>query len=242
MLGVFGDALREAAASERVAPSQAYGGGLFRVTRRVTISEFARRILSAVMADTGDVEIEGIIIHRPGSIQITMDGFRSWKMVPAMPVSVKMLGTSMSFDIASVELVRDEDTGGPGVLVTTSSSIKPNVLIVFDVAQSNPSVPSSGVPSSDEIQKLLKRHGVPSQHKQVAATAVKEAFGPRRIAVNRMAASQGNADSKVIAKQIVQDLVEQRVVSMGFLFWFRLGYWLVKIIAALIESRRGTAE
>lgn len=241
MLGVFGEALKEAAASERVASSQVFGG-LFRVTRRVTISEFVRRILAAVLADTGDIEIDGIIIHRPGVIQITMTGFRSWKMTPAMPISVKMLGTDVAFDISSVELIRDEDTGGPGVLVTTSSSIKPNVLIVFGVAQPDPAVPSSGVPSADEIQKLLKKHGVPSQHKQVAETAVKEAFGPRRIAVSRMAASQGNADSKMIAKQIVQDLVEQRVVSMGFLFWFRLGYWLVKIIAALIEARRGTAE
>jgi len=238
MLGVFGEALREAAATDRVVPSGVFGG-MFRVTRRVTVSEFASRILTAVMANAGDVEVDGIIVHRPGSIQITMAGFRSWKMTPALPISVKMLGTKVAFDVASIELVRDEDTGGPGVLVTTSSSIKPNVFIVFDVGQPpQPADSKSDVPLDDEVKRLFKHYGLPAQHREDAIVAVREAWGPRRIAVRRMIASQGNADSKVVAKQIVQDLVNERVVSMGLFFWFRLGYWLVKIISALIEARR----
>jgi hypothetical protein len=160
-------------------------------------------------------------------------------MTPALPISVKMLGTKVAFDVASIELVRDEDTGGPGVLVTTSSSIKPNVFIVFDVGQPpQPADSKSDVPLDDEVKRLFKHYGLPAQHREDAIVAVREAWGPRRIAVRRMIASQGNADSKVVAKQIVQDLVNERVVSMGLFFWFRLGYWLVKIISALIEARR----
>jgi hypothetical protein len=214
--------------------------GMFRVRREVTVSQFVRNVIAAVLSDSPQIEINGIIIHRPQSIAIQMTGFREWTMTPDMPISVSALGTHVSFDVSSVKLVTDEETGCPALLVTTASRLKPDVMLLFDVGHEE--VTNDDSPSSSELYTQFMIHDVPEKHQSRIADAVACAWGPKQIAPVRMSASQGPLTidgAERLARLIVQDLIDQKVVSAGFFFWMQLGYWMVRIIAALIQSRRG---
>jgi hypothetical protein len=215
--------------------------GAFKVRRSVTVSQFVRNIIAAVLADSPQIEVNGIIIHRPQSISIQVAGFREWTMTPDMPISVSALGTQISFDVSSVKLVTDDETGCPALLIATASRLKPDVIIVFDIGHEE--VTNDESPSASELQTQFMIHDVPEKHQARIADAVACAWGPKQIAPVRMSASQGPLTvdgAERLAKLIVQDLVDQKVVSAGFFFWMQLGYWMVKIIAALIQARRGT--
>jgi hypothetical protein len=214
--------------------------GMFRVRREVTVSQFVRNIIAAVLSDSPQIEVNQIIIHRPQSIAIQMTGFREWTMTPDMPVSVSALGTHVSFDVSSVKLVTDQETGCPALLITTASRLKPDVMLLFDVGHEE--VTKDESPSSSELSSQFMIHDVPEKYRGKIADAVACAWGPKQIAPIRMSASQGPLTidgAERLATLIVQDLVDQRIVSVGFFFWLQLGYWMVKIITALIQARRG---
>ena len=190
--------------------------GMFRIRRSITVSEFTREILAAVLSDQPQIVIAGLIIHRPGSIAIQMNGFRDWRMTPPMPISVTALGTNISFDVSEVQLVEDEETGQPALLVTTASRLKPDVMLLFDVGHEE--VTKDESPSSSELSSQFMIHDVPEKYRGKIADAVACAWGPKQIAPIRMSASQGPLTidgAERLAKLIVQDLVDQRIVSAG---------------------------
>jgi hypothetical protein len=215
--------------------------GMFRIRRSITVTEFMRDILAAVLSDLPQIAVAGLIVHRPGSISIQMTGFRDWKMTPPMPISVTALGTNISFDVSEVQLVEDEETGHPALLVTTASGLKPDLMMVFDVSADEPVEPRQDAPSHEELSTLFIRHQVPKKYCMVIENVVGVAWGAQQLAPKRMNAFRGTMtqeSAEDTAELIVQDLIDQQVVRAGLFFWIQLGYWLVKIIAALIQARR----
>lgn len=238
MIPVITSGLKEVACTERQ-PSYTgvFGAGMFTVRRKVEVKATVADLLASIMSGVGPVEFEGIKIGRPEVIQITMRGFKRWEFSPNFPVSVSVMGADISVDISSMELIQDN---GPALLVTTASNLKPDLLIGFTLAVNKPEVPVGNVPDKAEIDQVCSRLNVPVRYRQDAIKSVAYAWGPNQIAQTRMMAVQGPMDEDGVdrlAKVIVQELVDQRVVSAGLFFWMQLGYWLVKIISALIQAR-----
>ena len=245
MIPVITSGLREVACTERSSEVRNLGGrivattsGMFQVHREIQVSAKIESLLASILTGTGPVEFDGVKIGRPASIQITMTGFKRWEFSPAFPVSVTLLGgIDVAVNLASIELVNEN---GPALLVTTESKLKPDLLISFTVKADAPEVPA-GVPSDTEVDGQFEKHKVPSKHREKIRQAVGYAWGPKQIAPIRMQAVQGNLDADEadkLARVIVQELVDQQVISAGLFFWMQLGYWLIKIISALIQARR----
>jgi hypothetical protein len=213
---------------------------MFTVRRTIEVSSKVEAILASILSGSGPVEIDGIKIGRPKELQIKMTEFKKWEFSPPFPVSVAVVGIDLSVDVGSIELMQGED--GPSLLVTTASSVKPDLLISIKVKSDRPNVPDAA-PDDAELNDQFQRNQVPEKHRRKIREAVGAAWGPKQIAPIRISAVQGRMDlegAEKLARVIVQELVDQKVVSAGFFFWMQLGYWLVKIIAALIQARRGT--
>ena len=242
------EALREAGATERSVPASSYKGaepvGMFRVRRNVTIGEMLRKIMDAVLGTDKVIDVDGIRVRRPREIAIRMIEMRRWEFTPNFPVDATLLGMDVSVDLSSVELVRDDETGHPAILLTTASSMKPDVMLVCDVGEK---------PSEDQtipevrrkaVERLIQQMDVPQKYQLDVHRSVGVAY-TSGIAQRAMASSGIPAtgpvkmeDSDRVAKQIVVALKEDGVVQGGILFWFQLGYWLVRIISLLIRSER----
>lgn len=245
MNSVIASGFREIACTERQGTVQTIDGvtvasagtGMFVVRRKIEVNAKVEDVLSAILTGSGPIEIDGIKIGRPKSIQITMTEFKRWEFTPAFPVSVAVMGIDVSADIGSIELIQD-GANGPALLVTTASSVKPDLLIGFTIKVDKPEVTGSA-PDASEVDREFERYKVPAKHRAKIHEAVGAAWGPKQIAPIRMSAVQGDVSADEVAKSIVQDLIDQQVVSCGLFFWMQLGYWMIKIISALIQARRG---
>lgn len=234
-------AFHEAAGAGKSAQSAAIQpSGFMRIRRAIEVSAFLQRILSAMIADTPEIEVDGIRIYRPADIQIRMTGFRQWSMTPAFPVSVSVMGTQVSVDVSNVQLTTDPELGFPAIMITTASALKPDIMLILEGRQEDEES-QEDAPEPEEVATLIARYKVPQKYQLQVMNAVKYAWGPKQLAPARMKAitgtvTQDSADG--MAKEIVNDLMDHQVVSGGLFFWMQLGYWLIRIISALIKARR----
>ncbi len=242
--------LREAGGAVNSASSASFVGvspvGMFRVRRKATISATVREILDAVLSDDPVIGLNGIKLHRPKQIQILMSDLRKWEFTPDFPIDAGLLGVQIDVSVRSIELVRDDETWHPAILITTASSMKPDVMIVCDVDEVIDNADTAVAKVARDTSRLIERHKVPEKHKAAITEAVGVAWG-RGIAQRCMSSELpdgghaiGIEEAESVATMIVRDLVHQKVVGAGLFFWMQLGYWLVKIIAALIQSDRSS--
>jgi len=230
--------------------------GMFRVRKQVTVSQLVRNILSAVQGDADSIQVDGtdITVHRPKQIAVTITGLRKYEFQPDFPVDVSLMGISVSVNIRSVEIVTDEETGQPAVLVTTAGALKPDLMIVCDLDARKPETPERADDDEaslrDVVTMLCNQHLVPEKYRDRVIGAIGVAYGPRRIA-HRVLVAQGagpieggvsGAEAETVARSIVEGLVQERVVNCGMLFWFQLGYWLVKIITELLRYQNSRSR
>lgn len=241
----------EVAEQERTVPSASAAVGpvgLFRVRKQITVSALVSNLLAAVQGDGGSISIAGtdIVVHRPEVITVKITKLRKFEFSPDFPVDVDVMRLGVSVDIRSIEIVTDEESGHPAVLVTTASSLKPDLMIVCDIETEKPSGPDESELCRDEVvSALFNQHLVPAKHQAAIRNAVRVAFGPRAIAQRTIVACGNGPGSPAfdasmadgLAKSIVVSLVQEKVVSTGLLFWFQLGYWLVRIIAELLKMQ-----
>ena len=247
MFDAIRSGLREAGGAVDSASSASFAGvtpvGMFRVRRKATISATVREVLDAVLTDEPVIGLNGIKLHRPKQIQILMSDLRKWEFTPDFPVDAGVLGVQIDVSIRSIEIVRDEETKHPALLITTASSMKPDVMIVCDVDEVVDPSDTAAARVSRNTARFIDMHNVPQKHRATITEAVGVAWG-RGIAQRCMAAelpevgAVGIDEAEAVAEMIVKDLVHQKVVGAGLFFWMQLGYWLVRIIAALIQADR----
>jgi hypothetical protein len=227
--------LAECVASERTAPtmfSSVPVTGMFKIRRTVAVSSELQEIVLSVLRGDKEIRLHGIRIVVPTTRRHVFD--------PPLPVYVEALGTELNVSVASVELVEQDEQ--PALLITTESVLKPNLLVVLAVLPDEPK-PDEQFPVDDVTDRALFDLEVPKQHHTTAKRAMRHAWrhGIAQGVMSTLPKWAGVSDRRdveVAAKAIVQQLVEQKVVSAGFLFWMRLGYWLVKIVMALLEAQQ----
>ena len=249
MFEALRSALREAGGIEGTVPSASFVGaspvGMFRVRRKVSVKEVVRDILEAVLSDDPVIGLNGIRLKRPKQIQILMTEMRKWEFTPDFPVDAAVVGISVDVSVRSIELVRDDESGFPALLITTASSVKPDVMLICELE--SPVEDTEAVDKQRAAQQLFDKHAVPQKYRGEIQKAVGAAWGRKiaqtciasEIPIRGQAISIGEAES--VATMIVQDLVHQQVVGAGLFFWMYLGYWLVKIITALIQLDNAAA-
>ncbi len=138
----------------------------------------------------------------------------------------------VSVDIRSIEIVTDEETGHPAVLVTTASSLKPDLMIICEMEPAEPeSTDRTYRPTTDEVSMVCNQQLVPHKHIGKIQEAVSAAYGPKAI-VQRNAVACSNGPGQLgfdvetadqLARAIVEDLVREKVVSTGLLSGSSLG-------------------
>jgi len=209
--------------------------GLFRVRRELDVSPQVQKIAESVLDGDKDIRIGGIRIVIPVS--------RQYVFATPLPVFVAAVGTEFNVSISKLELIRDEQTSQPAILVTTASSIKPDLVVVLAVLPENkPDTEPSGFDISLITTKLLQTNRVPAQHTAAIIKATQHAWrtGMATQTASRMLPKTGKKASQhqleAAAREIVKQLVDQQVVTMGLFFWMRLGYWLLTIIMLLLEQ------
>jgi hypothetical protein len=214
--------------------------GMFRVRRTLEVSDKVQQIVEAVLRGDKDIRLDGIRIVVPTT--------RKHVFEPALPVFVAALGTEIDVSIKSVELVRDQQTDQPALLITTASSLKPDLVVVLSVLpekEQNPAPITDWL--DDSTDRLLLSEQVPSKHHKEVRKAARYAWhnGITATTVRKRLPKTGRFSNRneieAVAKEIVQQLADQHVVSMGLFFWMRLGYWLLKIVMLLIESEQQRA-
>jgi hypothetical protein len=237
VMGAIRDGLAECVTSERQAPtmfSTIPVVGMFRVRRTVEISPKMQQIVAAVLSGQNDIRLDGI--------RIVVPTVRKYTFETPLPVFVTVAGIELDVSVRSVELVVED--GQPAILVTTESSLKPDLVVVLSVLEPVPAPGPDKFRVDDLTDKLLFGFSVPSKHHEPIKKATRHAWqtGLARKTMGDMLPKTGQfADPenvKKTAEQIAKNLGEQQVVQMGVFFWFRVGYWLVKILMALIELQR----
>jgi hypothetical protein len=213
--------------------------GMFRVRRKTTVSEVVRDVMNSILSSEPKIGLNGITVHRPKQIQILMTDLRKWEFTPDFPVDAALLGLSVDVSLKSIELIRDEESGHPAILITTASSVKPDVMIVCELEEVQ-ATPDEHL--KKRVSSLAVEHAVPKRYLPEVERVVGVAWG-RGIAQKCMTQAfpiRGQSvsldEAEAVARMIVKDLVKEQVVGAGLFFWMQLGYWLVKIIAALIQS------
>lgn len=237
----------EAAETERPPVSSGPGPvGMFRIRKPITVSALVRNLLAAVQGDGSVINVVGtdIVVHRPEVITVKITGLRKYEFTPDFPVDVAVMRLGVSVNIRSIEIVTDDETGHPAVLVTTASSLKPDLIIVCDLEQT-PVNPDNRVfkPGSNEVLMICNQQLVPRKHQEAILDAVDVAYGPKAIALRHVVACSNGPGrtgfdvdtADQLARAIVEDLIKEKVVSAGFLFWWQLGYWMVRIFAELLK-------
>lgn len=238
VMGAVRSGLAECVTSERQAPtmfSTIPVVGMFRVRRTVEISPKLQQIVAAVLSGQNDIRLDGI--------RIVVPTVRKYTFENSLPVYVTVAGIELDVSVRSVELVVED--GQPAILVTTESSLKPDLVVVLSVLEEQLPAPGPDEFRVDDLtDKLLFGFSVPSKHHEPIKKATRHAWqtGMARKTMSNMLPKTGEfADPENVrktAEQIVKNLGEQQVVQMGVFFWFRVGYWLVKILMALIELQR----
>lgn len=228
--------LAECVASERAAPtmfSSVPVTGMFKIRRTVGVSQEVQQIVMSILRGDKEIRLNGIRIVVPTTRRHVFD--------PPLPVYVEALGTELNVSVASVELVEQDEQ--PALLITTESVLKPNLLVVLAVLPDEQQKPDGRFPVDDATDRALFDLEVPKQHHTTAKRAMRHAWqhGIAQGVMSTLPKWGGVSEQRQIeeaARAIVRQLVEQKVVSAGFLFWMRLGYWLVKIVMALLEAHQ----
>lgn len=235
VLGAIRAGLAECITSERPAPtmfSTIPVVGMFRVRRTVEISPKLQQIVAAVLSGQNDIRLDGI--------RIVVPTVRKHTFETPLPVYVTVAGIELDVSVRSVELVVED--GQPAVLVTTDSSLKPDLVVVLSVLE-EPN-PEERFPVDDATDRALFDLEVPKQYHETAKKAMRHAW-QHGIAQGIMASMIPKApklsnqpELEPAAKEIVRLLVQAQVVQMGWFFWARLGYWLVKILIMLMQANQ----
>ncbi len=235
VIGAIRDGLAECVTSERQAPtmfSTIPVVGMFRVRRTVEISPKMQQIVAALLSGQNDIRLDGIRIVFPTVKRYTFEN--------PLPVYVTVAGIELDVSVRSVELVVED--GQPAILVTTESSLKPDLVVVLSVLEEQ--TPDERFRVDDATDRALFDLEVPKQYHETAKKAMRHAWqhGIAQGVMGSMLPKTGGAASQkdlaLAAKEIVLQLGQAQVVHMGFLFWFRLGYWLVKIVMMLMEANQ----
>lgn len=235
VLGAIRAGLAECITSERAAPtmfSTIPVVGMFRVRRTVEISPKLQQVVAAVLSGQNDIRLDGI--------RIVVPTVRKHTFEKPLPVYVTVAGIELDVSVQSVELVVED--GQPAILVVTESSLKPDLVVVLSVLEE--SDPDETFPVDDVTDRALFDLEVPKQYHETAKKAMRHAwqYGIAQGVMGSMLPRTGVAATRKqmepVAKEIVRLLGEAQVVQMGFLFWFRLGYWLVKIVMMLMEANQ----
>lgn len=235
VMGAVRSGLAECVTSERQAPtmfSTIPVVGMFRVRRTVEISPKMQQIVAAVLSGENDIRLDGI--------RIVVPTVKKYSFETPLPVFVTVAGIELDVSVRSVELVVED--GQPAILVTTDSSLKPDLVVVLSVLEEQ--TPSERFRVDDATDRALFDLEVPKQYHETAKKAMRHAwqYGIAQGVMGSMLPKTGGVLSKKqmepAAKEIVRILGEAQVVQMGFLFWFRLGYWLVKIVMMLMEANQ----
>lgn len=215
--------------------------GLFRVRKTLAVSQTVQDIVTAVLRGDKDIRINGIRIVVPVS--------RRHEFTPALPVFVAVLGTELNVSVSSVELTKDPESEQPALLITTESSLKPDVLLVLSVLpeqehDTEPVAPS--FPVSSITERLLIERKVPARHHHGIRIGTSHAWSEGIVAAKAAQLPKtGMLDTQQlerVARAVVEQLVEDKVVSAGLFFWLNLGYYLIKIIAALIDAQHSQSN
>lgn len=252
---VFEELARQELSVQQVA-TDVKAVGMFRVRKPITVTALVKNLLAAIQGPDRSIKVDGtdITIHRPETITMTISGLRKFEFSPDFPVDVSIMRMNVSVDIRSCEVVTDEETGQPAVLVTTAGKLKPDLMIVCDLESQAPKEPDQSQTDEASLQEtvamLCNQHLVPQKYRGEVLKAVGAAYGPKRIAQRVMVAcGAGPGDvgvsgqqAETVAKAIVQDLQRERVVGTGLLFWFQLGYWLVKIFTELLRYQNSRSK
>jgi len=187
---------------------------LFRIRRTVEISPKLQEIVAAVLQGDRELRVDGIRIVIPTT--------RRYDFSPALPVFVSALGTEINVSVASLELVEDEATGQPAVLVTTESSLRPDLVVVLSCLPEPAPAPSLEEFRVDDLtDKLLYGLSVPSKHHEQIKKATRHAWttGVARKTIGDMLPRTGEfaapENVEKTAEQIVKYLAEHQVVQMG---------------------------
>lgn len=235
VLGAIRDGLAECVTYERQAPtmfSTIPVVGMFRVRRTVEISQKMQQIVAAVLSGQNEIRIDGI--------RIVVPTVRKHTFETPLPVYVTVAGIELDVSVRSVELVVED--GQPAVLVTTDSSLKPDLVVVLSVLEQQDT--ENRFPVDDATDRALFDLEVPRQYHETAKKAMRHAwqYGIAQGVMSSMLPKTGGVPSKKqmepAAKEIVRILGEAQVVQMGWFFWARLGYWLVKIVMMLMEANQ----
>lgn len=235
VLGAIRAGLAECITSERPAPtmfSTIPVVGMFRVRRTVEISPKMQQIVAAVLSGQNDIRLDGI--------RVVVPTVRKYTFENPLPVYVTVAGIELDVSVHSVELVVED--GQPAVLVTTESSLKPDLVVVLSVLE-EPN-PDDRFPVDDATDRALFDLEVPKQYHETAKKAMRHAWqygiaqGVMSSMLPKDAVVLSQREIEAAAKQLVRVLGDAQVVQMGFLFWFRLGYWLVKIVMMLMEANQ----
>lgn len=235
VMGAIRDGLAECITSERPAPtmfSTIPAVGMFRVRRTVEISPKMQQIVAAVLSGQNDIRLDGIRIVVPTVKKYTFEN--------PLPVFVTVAGIELDVSVRSVELVVED--GQPAILVTTESSLKPDLVVVLSVIEEQ--TPEERFRVDDATDRALYDLEVPKQYHETAKKAMRHAwqYGIAQDVMGswlpKTGAAASQKDLELAAKEIVLQLGQAQVVQMGFLFWFRLGYWLVKIVMMLMEANQ----
>lgn len=221
--------------------------GLFIVRRTMSVSDVVKSAMTAVLTDNPVIESNGIKIHRPHAISILMTDMRKWDFTPAFPVSAQLLGMDVSVDVKSIELVKDSESGNPAVLFTTTSSLRPDVMLICETGNSKPDTKPDSADNVRlaETERLLALRAVPQKYhaavRQSIVTAWATGTAQSCIVRGLQVGSDGITieESEAVAEMIVNDMIaKKQIAGVGWFFWFQLGYWLIRIIAELIRGNK----
>ena len=235
VMGAIRDGLAECITSERPAPtmfSTIPVVGMFRVRRTVEISPKLQQVVAAVLSGQNDIRLDGIRIVVPTVKKYTFEN--------PLPVFVTVAGIELDVSVRSVELVVED--GQPAVLVTTDSSLKPDLVVVLSVLEEQ--TPEERFRVDDATDRALFDLEVPKQYHETAKKAMRHAwhYGIAQDVMGSWLPKTGGVASpkqmELAAKEIVLQLGQAQVVRMGWFFWARLGYWLVKIVMMLMEANQ----
>jgi hypothetical protein len=206
--------------------------GMFRVRRTVEISPKMQQIVAAVLSGQNDIRIDGI--------RIVVPTVRKYTFESPLPVYVTVAGIELDVSVRSVELVVED--GQPAILVTTDSSLKPDLVVVLSVLEEH--TPDDRFPVDDATDRALFDLEVPKQYHETAKKAMRHAWqygiaqGVMGSMIPKAPKLSNPPELEPAAKEIVRMLVQVQVVQMGWFFWARLGYWLVKILIMLMQANQ----
>jgi hypothetical protein len=215
--------------------------GMFRVRRSFEISQRFQQVVEAILRGDHSIRIDGVRIVVPTSRQHVFE--------PCLPVFVSIAGLEVDVSIKTISLVRDHETSQPAILVQTDSALRPDLVLVLSVLPDKEPRPENDPRDivdwlSSRQDMLFSTLKVPSQHQEAIRKSTRYAWqngitaSVMRNAYPKPVGRSSRQDLERIGRDIVKQLTDAGVVSAGWFFWARLGYWLLKIIVMLLEDEQ----